>query len=122
VIVNGEPRHASQLYEAFLEGLVLSTVLWYYTRKPRPTAAASGLFLILYGTFRILIEFVRVPDEQLGYLSLGWVTMGQILSVPMVILGAVIFTLAIRKGRDVDNAPSEDATRSTRAPMQKKAG
>jgi len=79
------------------------------------------LFLMLYGAFRILIEFVRVPDEQLGYLSLGWVTMGQILSVPMVILGAIIFTLALRKGRDADNVPSADAPRSTRA-MQKKAG
>ena len=122
VIVNGEPRHASQLYEAFLEGIVLSTVLWYYTRKPRPTAAASGLFLILYGLFRIVIEFVRVPDEQLGYLSLGWVTMGQILSVPMVILGAIILTVALRKGLDGDNAPSQDTPRSTRGEMQKKAG
>ena len=122
VMVNGEPRHPSQLYEAFLEGLVLSTVLWYYTRKPRPTAAASGLFLILYGTFRIVIEFVRVPDEQLGYLSFGWVTMGQILSLPMVILGAVIFTLALRNARGEDNVPSEDTSRSTRAAVQKKAG
>jgi phosphatidylglycerol:prolipoprotein diacylglycerol transferase len=122
VMVNGEPRHPSQLYEAFLEGLVLSTVLWFYTRKPRPTAAASGLFLMLYGAFRIVIEFVRVPDEQLGYLSFGWVTMGQILSLPMVILGAVIFTLALRKGRDADDAPSEGTPHSTRAAMQKKAG
>ena len=122
VIVNGEPRHASQLYEAFLEGLVLSFVLWFYTRKPRPTAAASGLFLILYGVFRIAIEFVRVPDEQLGYLSLGWVTMGQILSVPMVVLGAIILTLALRKGHDEGSAPSEDAPRSARGAMQKKAG
>ena len=122
VIVNGEPRHASQLYEAFLEGIVLSTVLWYYTRKPRPTAAASGLFLILYGLFRILIEFVRVPDEQLGYLSLGWVTMGQILSVPMVILGVIILTLALRKGLDGDNAQSADTPRPARDAMPKKAG
>jgi len=122
VMVNGEPRHASQLYEAFLEGLVLSFVLWFYTRKPRPTAAASGLFLILYGAFRILIEFVRVPDEQLGYLGLGWVTMGQILSVPMVILGAIILMLALRKGVDGDSAPSEVTPPSTRGAMQKKAG
>jgi phosphatidylglycerol:prolipoprotein diacylglycerol transferase len=119
--VNGEPRHASQLYEAFLEGLVLSFVLWFYTRKPRPTAAASGLFLMLYGVFRIVIEFVRVPDEQLGYLSLGWVTMGQILSLPMVILGAIIFTLALRKGHDADSAPSAD-TPPARGAMPKKAG
>ncbi len=122
VIVNGEPRHASQLYEAFLEGLVLSFVLWFYTRKPRPTAAASGLFLILYGAFRILIEFVRVPDEQLGYLTFGWVTMGQILSLPMVIIGAIIFTLALRNGINADSAPSEGTPRSARGAMPKKAG
>jgi phosphatidylglycerol:prolipoprotein diacylglycerol transferase len=122
VIVNGEPRHASQLYEAFLEGLVLSLVLWFYTRKPRPTAAASGLFLILYGSFRILIEFVRVPDEQLGYLSLGWITMGQVLSVPMVIAGAVIMALALRKGLDPDGAAEADAAGGARGSIAKKAG
>jgi len=122
VIVNGEPRHASQLYEAFLEGLVLSFVLWLYTRKPRPTAAASGLFLILYGVFRIVIEFVRVPDEQLGYLSLGWVTMGQILSLPMVILGVIIFTLALRKGLDGDGVPTAETPRPARGAVPKKAG
>jgi phosphatidylglycerol:prolipoprotein diacylglycerol transferase len=94
VIVNGEARHPSQLYEAFLEGLVLFTVLFLFTRKPRPMMAASGLFLLLYGVFRILVELVRVPDEQLRYLVLGWVTMGQVLSVPMVIGGVVLLVLA----------------------------
>jgi phosphatidylglycerol:prolipoprotein diacylglycerol transferase len=122
VLVNGEPRHASQLYEAFLEGLVLSFVLWFYTRKPRPTAAASGLFLILYGAFRILIEFVRVPDEQLGYLTFGWVTMGQILSLPMVIIGAVMLVLALRAGLDGDGVPSAGTPRAAGGTMQKKAG
>jgi phosphatidylglycerol:prolipoprotein diacylglycerol transferase len=122
VLVNGEPRHASQLYEAFLEGLVLSFVLWFYTRKPRPTAAASGLFLILYGAFRILIEFVRVPDEQLGYLTFGWVTMGQILSLPMVIIGAVMLVLALRAGLDSDGVPSAGTPRAAGGTMQKKAG
>jgi phosphatidylglycerol:prolipoprotein diacylglycerol transferase len=77
---------------------------------------------MLYGAFRIVIEFVRVPDEQLGYLTFGWVTMGQVLSLPMVILGAVIFAIALRKGRDADNPPTEDAQRSPRGAMQKKAG
>jgi phosphatidylglycerol:prolipoprotein diacylglycerol transferase len=94
VIVNGEARHPSQLYEAFLEGLVLFTVLFLFTRKPRPVMAASGLFLLLYGVFRILVEFVRVPDEQLRYLALGWVTMGQVLSLPMLIGGVVLLVLA----------------------------
>ena len=122
VIVNGEPRHASQLYEAFLEGIVLCSVLWFYTRKPRPTAAASGLFLILYGSFRILIEFVRVPDEQLKYLAFGWVTMGQVLSVPMVIAGAIVMALALRKGLDSDGAADSKAANGPRGPMAKKAG
>jgi phosphatidylglycerol:prolipoprotein diacylglycerol transferase len=80
-------RHASQLYEATLEGLVLFCVLWIYTRKPRPRYAASALFLVMYSLARITVEFVRVPDAQLGYLYLDWVTMGQLLSLPMLLAG-----------------------------------
>jgi phosphatidylglycerol---prolipoprotein diacylglyceryl transferase len=97
VIVDGEARHASMLYEAFLEGVVMFVVLWLYTRKPRPTMAASGLFLIIYGVGRFIVEFVRVPDQQIGYLALGWVTMGQVLSVPMIIAGIALFVLAHRR-------------------------
>jgi phosphatidylglycerol:prolipoprotein diacylglycerol transferase len=104
VIVDGEARHASQLYEAFLEGAVLCAVLWLYTRKPRPTMAASGLFLLLYGSFRILIEFVREPDRQLGYVALGWVTTGMLLSVPMVLAGAWLLVLAARSGASTGGA------------------
>jgi phosphatidylglycerol---prolipoprotein diacylglyceryl transferase len=84
---HGEVRHASQLYEAALEGLLLFTVLWWFTRRPRPRLAPSGLFLTIYGVSRFLIEFVRVPDEQIGYLAAGWVTEGQLLSAPMVLVG-----------------------------------
>ena len=90
------PVHPSQLYEALLEGLVLFLILWIYSSKPRPTMAVSGLFLICYGVFRFGIEFVRVPDAHLGYLMLGWVTMGQILTLPMIIAGAILFWLAHR--------------------------
>jgi phosphatidylglycerol:prolipoprotein diacylglycerol transferase len=90
------PRHPSQLYEAFLEGLVLFVVLWSFSRKPRPTRAVSGLFLLGYGTFRFLVELVREPDPQLGYLAFGWVTMGQILSLPMVLAGALLLWWAYR--------------------------
>jgi len=83
----GLARHPSQLYQALLEGLVLFLILWYFSRKPRPTMAVSGLFLIGYGVFRFGVEFVRVPDAQLGYLAFGWLTMGQILTLPMVLLG-----------------------------------
>jgi len=92
----GVARHPSQLYEALLEGLVLFVMLWLYSRRPRPTMAVSGLFLIGYGTFRFLVEFVRVPDPQYGYLALGWVTMGQILSAPMVLGGVALMALAYR--------------------------
>jgi len=85
--LNGEARHPSQLYEFCLEGLVLFTVLWLFSSKPRPRHAVSGVFALLYGCFRFLIEFVREPDAQLGYLAFGWVTMGQILSLPLIALG-----------------------------------
>ena len=80
-------RHPSQLYQAALEGLVLFTVLWWFSRKPRPRFAVSGVFALLYGLFRFAVEFVREPDAQLGYLAFGWVTMGQVLSLPLIALG-----------------------------------
>ena len=81
------PRHPSQLYEAALEGLVLFIILWIYSSKPRPPMAVSGVCFILYGVFRFGVEFVRLPDAHLGYLAFGWLTMGQILTIPMIIYG-----------------------------------
>ena len=92
-----EPRHPSMLYEAFLEGLLLLAILWFVARKPRSAGTLSGLFLIGYGVARILVEFVRVPDEHLEYLFFDWVTMGQILSLPMIILGLGLVFIAGRK-------------------------
>lgn len=91
------PRHPSQLYEALLEGVLLFVILWTYSRRPRPTMAVSGLFLLCYGLFRFAIEFVREPDVQLGYLAFGWVTMGQILSTPLIVGGAVLMGWAYRR-------------------------
>ena len=91
------PRHPSQLYQFALEGVALFVILWLYTRKPRPTMAVSGLFAICYGSFRILVEFVRVPDAQLGYLAFGWLTMGQLLSLPMIAVGVLLMVLAYRR-------------------------
>jgi phosphatidylglycerol:prolipoprotein diacylglycerol transferase len=90
------PRHPSQLYEAFFEGLVLFTILWLFTRRPRPRYAAAGLFLICYAIARIGVEFVREPDVGIGYLAFGWLTMGQLLSVPMLLAGAVLLWAAYR--------------------------
>ncbi len=80
-------RHPSQLYQALLEGLLLFAVLWWFSRKPRPRYAVSGLFALLYGVFRFVVEFVREPDQQLGYLAFGWLTMGQVLSTPLIVFG-----------------------------------
>ena len=90
IVYEGVARHPSQLYEFFLEGVVMFTVLWIYTSKPRPRMAASAWFVILYGVFRTAVEFVRLPDAHIGYLAFGWLTMGQVLSIPMIILGLVI--------------------------------
>ncbi|HRN62760.1 MAG TPA: prolipoprotein diacylglyceryl transferase [Luteimonas sp.] len=80
-------RHPSQLYQAFLEGVVMFVVLWWFSSKPRPRYAVSGLFALLYGVFRFAVEFVRVPDADIGYLAFGWLTMGQVLSLPLIALG-----------------------------------
>jgi len=94
--VNGHVVHPSQLYESLLEGFVLFAILWWFTAKPRPYMTPSGLFLLLYGVFRFIIEFYRVPDAHLGYLALDWVTMGQILTVPMVAVGAIMLAMGFR--------------------------
>ncbi|MCB1785974.1 MAG: prolipoprotein diacylglyceryl transferase [Chromatiaceae bacterium] len=88
------PLHPTQLYEVALEGIALFAILWWFSARPRPTMAVSGLFLIGYGLFRFLVEFVRMPDAHLGYLAFGWVTMGQLLSAPMLLAGGVLIYLA----------------------------
>ncbi len=83
-------RHPSQLYEFALEGIILFLILWIYSAKPRATGAISALFLIGYGTFRFLVEFTRQPDDYLGLLQLG-MSMGQWLSLPMVLAGIALY-------------------------------
>lgn len=89
-------RHPSQLYQAVLEGVVMCGVLWWYSSRPRPRYAVSGMFALLYGVFRFGIEFVREPDAQLGFLAFGWLTMGQLLSLPLIALGLVLMALSRR--------------------------
>lgn len=89
-------RHPSQLYQVFLEGVLMATALLWFSRKPRRRYAVSGLFALLYGLTRFAVEFVREPDVQLGYLAFGWVTMGQVLSLPLVLLGAWLLWLSRR--------------------------
>ena len=96
-LAGGIPRHPSQLYEAFLEGLVLFIILWWFSKTPRPVKAVSGLFLIGYGFFRFMVEFVRVPDQHIGYLAFDWLTMGMLLSLPMIVFGLLLMILAYKK-------------------------
>ncbi|APC97880.1 prolipoprotein diacylglyceryl transferase [Francisella frigiditurris] len=93
------PRYPSQLLEFLLEGVVLFTVLWVTTIKPKPRYYVLGMFLTLYGAFRFICEFFRQPDPQYGYIWLNWLTMGQILSLPMIILGIVILIFVYLRNR-----------------------
>jgi phosphatidylglycerol:prolipoprotein diacylglycerol transferase len=92
--VDNIARHPSQLYQVALEGVALFIILWLFSRRPRPTMAVSGLFLIGYGFFRFLVEFVRTPDAHLNFIAFGWMTMGQLLTLPMLIAGGILMGLA----------------------------
>jgi phosphatidylglycerol:prolipoprotein diacylglycerol transferase len=91
------PRHASQLYEFALEGVVLFIMLWLYSNKPRPMGAISGMFLAGYGSFRFCVEYFREPDAHIGLYS-GFISQGQILSMPMIIGGVGLMIWAYKKG------------------------
>lgn len=95
------PRHPSQLYQAVLEGIVLFAILWLFSARPRPLMAVSGLFLISYGFLRFLVEFVREPDLHLGFIAFDWMTMGQLLSLPMIIAGVILMKLAYRNSKNL---------------------
>ena len=84
------PRHPSQIYQFFGEGVLLFAVLWLYARKPRATGAISGVFMIGYGSLRFIAEYFREPDAQLGLLALG-MSMGQWLCIPMIVLGCLLW-------------------------------
>ena len=106
--INEEVRHATQLYEAALEGILLFVILWWFTAKPRPRMAPSGLFLILYSLARITVEFWRLPDSHLneaeqGYLFGGWFTMGMLLSLPMLLAGLTLLIMAYRRRESSGN-------------------
>ena len=90
------PRHPSQLYEFSLEGVILFFILWIYSRKPRPLGAVSGLFALGYGTFRFFAEFFREPDAQIGFIAWNWLTEGQLLSLPLIAIGILLFVFAYR--------------------------
>ncbi|MGN5076462.1 prolipoprotein diacylglyceryl transferase [Aeromonas veronii] len=101
-----EPRHPSQLYQFALEGVVLFIILNLFWRKSPPCGAISGMFLLFYGLFRFLVEFVRQPDSQLG-LYFQEISMGQILSTPMIIAGALMIWAAYKRPQLFGNAMKE---------------
>jgi phosphatidylglycerol:prolipoprotein diacylglycerol transferase len=90
-IAGPQARHPSQLYEMLLEGVLLFVVLWFYSKQKRPLGRISGLFLIIYGISRFLVEFVRQPDAHLGTIAFDWMTMGQVLTLPMIFIGCLAF-------------------------------
>jgi phosphatidylglycerol---prolipoprotein diacylglyceryl transferase len=101
----GLVRHPSQLYQFALEGVLFFIILWFYSSKPRPAASVSGMFMIFYGIFRFLVEFVRQPDAHIGFIAWGWLTKGQLLSFPMILIGIGFIWYAYRFNRlDGDKA------------------
>jgi len=107
------PRHPSQLYEFFLEGILLFILLFTYSLKPRKEGEISALFLFFYGIFRFIIEFFREPDINQGFVAWGWLTKGQLLSIPMVVAGLILFYYAKKKTFQPQHA------RSTQSKIQK---
>ncbi len=97
----GVGRHPTQLYEACLEGLVLFLILWIYSSRPRPRMSVSGLFLLGYGSFRFGVEFLREPDSHIGFVALDWLTMGQLLSVPMILFGLFLLIHAQQRNKNL---------------------
>ena len=116
-----EPRHPSQLYQAFLGGLVIFTILWLYSKKPKPTMAVSGMFLLCFGIYRFTIEFFRQPDAHLGYLAFGWLTMGQVLSAPMVALGLFLIWFAYKHQNNKSAADKTPGKKANKTPKENKA-
>ncbi len=97
------PRHPSQLYQAFLEGLLLFIILWLFSSRPRPQKAVSGLFALGYGCLRFTGEFFRAPDPHLGFVLLNKLTMGQLLSLPLILLGGFLLHQAYKQGKRPDS-------------------
>lgn len=91
-----EPRHPNQIYQFICEGIILFGIVWLFSARRRPRMAVSGMFVLCYGIYRFLIEFVRQPDADLGFIAFDWVTMGQLLSLPMILVGAGLLIMAYR--------------------------
>ena len=96
--VDNLARHPSQLYQVALEGIALFIIVWWFSSSPKPRMAVAGLFSVTYGCFRFFVEFFREPDQHIGYVAFEWMTMGQLLCLPMIIGGIVLLYLAYSNG------------------------
>ena len=114
-----DPRHASQLYQFFLEGAVLFVILWLYSAKPRPVGSVGGLFLLGYGVFRFFVEYFREPDAHIPLNALG-LSQGQMLCIPMIVAGLALIIYANKKGIIGPNADA--ANNKTNTQKKAKAG
>ena len=94
--VDNLARHPSQLYQVMLEGVLLFTIVWWFSSSPKPRMAVTGLFSLCYGSFRFFVEFFREPDSHLGFVAFDWMTMGQLLCVPMIVIGLALMFIAYR--------------------------
>ena len=116
----------NQLYQFFFEGVVLFALIWWFSSKPRPRMTVSGLFVLAYGVYRFFIEFVRQPDAHLGFVAMDWLTMGQLLSFPMILAGAAMMIIGFRRGTyDGGEAPPAGngaASGTSRTPAMAGAG
>lgn len=112
-------RHPSQLYQMFFEGIVLFVILFWFSAKPRPRAAVSALFVLLYGCVRFGVEFVRQPDAHITFLLFGWMTRGQILCVPMVLIGGGVFIWAMKRQKYGPGKAGENVTPEASAQVTK---
>lgn len=111
---SGLARHPSQLYQATLEGLVLFLIVYWYARKPRPQWATGALFVACYGLFRFIVEFFREPDSHIGFDLFGWMSRGQILSLPMIVIGLAIMAWAYKRGEPMSHQYVNIAEKSTK--------
>lgn len=93
-------RHPSSLYQAISEGLLLFIIVWIYSSKPRPQMAVSGIFVACYGAFRFCTELFRAPDAHIGFIAFDWLTMGQLLSLPMIMIGIFVYLIAIKNKQE----------------------
>ncbi len=104
----GVPRHPSQLYEFALEGLLLFVLIFWFSKKQRPVSSVGGLFLVGYGCARFFVEFFREPDAHIGFDLLGWMSRGQLLCIPMILIGLTLVAWAYSREAKISKVKTTD--------------